>query len=626
MKTQTTRSHRTTRTGSPFWMAVLLLASILTNPAAPAGEKRLQAGRLRIQPNALGLPGDLSIEPADHELPLPLRGQGPKGEVLQRLGRGTQLRDMDLLLKTEQGRFRLSESAAAQPPQPQGNGASCHAEAQAGGLKVTVSTVYNAGRLQVQLACEADDLAVDELALVMVLPRPVDFVLPGWPDAGRLAGAPAEAFRVTTEGEGVIWANAGQFATERAIVETGLLEHLYAGNGDRGFTLLCHPGAGWNVDKKEPFVTFSAGDDGTTEWRVRIINHATTIAGRRQVRFDLLVHPGVPRAAPSLRAAWCELPYAETPVTTPPFTAEAVLAGAAGQTIVRGDRAALYGSQAAAACLTGLAGGDAKSGQTDLAATVPISLFRYYAGCASRLPAWVCSNSGELIRPGMSRSPDRMVLARALLHGIGADLSRLAHRVNAARLLQALSDFGLFEDDGQTEHLPYWRSSGAVRYGQPFEQGDAFATSEADPLGAVHETVYRRPLGDGYYAVLIVVANETDEDQLEPLHLYDIKALLGGANQFREAEALRRFSDYGGVPEGSDWALARLTALRPKQLASDKPVPPVLLDIEDKGVVRKHRQEGGLAIYGPLFVRAHDFRVLYACGGPEPVMEEGDAP
>jgi len=231
-----------------------------------------------------------------------------------------------------------------------------------------------------------------------------------------------------------------------------------------------------------------------------------------------------------------------------------------------------------------------RSYDVDVVIQFPNSLYRCmaknYTGLVCRLFA-DASPAG----PGDSKHFDRQWLGRALLNDIGVNSNGphgiVRHKEQVIRLLQRLTEFGYFRDEGM-ERIPHWRIKKFVRIGK-----DPSAKSQ------VWVTVYRRPLDDGKGCkALFVIMNESDDPVELPLHVVDPQRILGGRNTLQSGAVLAKAE----VPEALKgwWS----------PLAGSHPDAVVLMDFETGEIVP--RQEGEEETYGPVYVPYHDYRVLYA--------------
>jgi hypothetical protein len=405
-----------------------------------------------------------------------------------------------------------------------------------------------------------------------------------------------------------MWENAGEFAENRTIVSPGLLEHLFVGNGDMGFTWLTD-GQGFEVADEAAFASLAKDDQGKVTWTVHLVNHPVTLKGKSKAEFGLLTHPARPRNSVARGDLWFKKPLETKNAATPETSLKAAMkTNSVKGGVVRADAATVFESAAEMNLLAGSAGGAAESVDKDITDTYARALFRYYAGTHTSLPALLRSNSRDLTHAGGTPKPDRMVLGRALLNGIAADITQIAHVNNAAKVLKMMEDFGLFADDGMTEFIPYWRAESYLRYGEEFT-GDRFAVTKENPVGEVYEAIYRRPVeGEaGRYEALVFIVNETDENQTEQFYLFDAKRLLGASNALRIWPVwTQEYWQEGLIPPNSDWRKNNVDAYIRNN--------PVVIDMEGEGYARQAAVDGSLEIYGPIFIHAHDFRVFHLSG------------
>ena len=601
---------------------VLAGCALLWSSVAPAqdvtldaGKRQVAAGRLRFTVGDNGLPAQIVIQSAPRDLPLEFRGAGakqPDESVLIALGRGAQLAaPLELVATVGKEEHVLAAKAPAGIEEKDG-GVHCAAELSGGGVTAALRTSYTrGGAVRIDLAFRGG--AVDALALVMRLAGPVDTAVQGV--------APFDDAECgLSDAKGLLWGNAAPAdpkATERKAGSQGKAEvprYLFWGNGDRGFSLVCEKPDGWVHAPAAPAVTLSREDAGAVTWRALLVNHSAKLEPERRVQLTLLTHPATLPAAERRKNAWIAWPHENEAAAAPPIAA-AALPGTA--KLLRADRATAYETQAAASLLTGPAGGDALSAARTLADSFSLPLFRYLAGTHTGLPARLLANTPKLSRPGMNPGTDRMALARALLHDIGFDHRGAVHRVQLGRVVSAIAEFGLFEADGQTEFLPYWRSKGAIRYGEAFSKDNAFEVAATDPMARVQVSAWLRPHGKGRKA-LILIANEGQQPVREQLYILDAPKLFGTANAVIRPELVARW-DFAGIPDDSDWANAKVAAeaivpleegVRPRSGQS----VPFLADIEDGGSVAQSVKQGDMEVYQRVYVPARGFRLLFGSG------------
>ena len=563
-----------------------------------------------------GLPAQIEIKPDPRELPLANRGpraKAPSADALRGIGRGPQLRAPLRLRFNVKGQTADAKIVEPAKPSMAEGKISCVSKLAAGPLTVALKLSYERdGAIFGELSYEGKKAKVEGLTLVADLEGAVDQALPGGPVTSRLRAYPAEEFALSAE-EGLVWGNAADDAKGRGRSLPGVVPHLFVGSGDRGFTWLSAPGAGWIVDKKLSTMSLERDQEGHVAWQVRFINHPTTVTGQKTVSFALLTHPATFRPVGSRRQCWTDWPAAARDAAkASPLTLQARASAAReSRSHHQAGSATIYESLSGYSLLAGAAGGDALSAAKNHAETWPVGLFRYLAGTHTGLAVRLRSNSASLIRAGMSRAADRVLLGRALLHDIGLDASRLAHLNDAVRVVKALHEFGAFEPDQMTEFIPYWRTSEIVRFGEIFSKDDPFQLGKENPLARVYVSAYVR-LGNRNRGrkALIVIANESDKPVRDQLYVLNPGRLFGGPNRLERKSVIGRY-DFTALSDTSDWGkpgLLSRAAFRSRA---------VLEDAEDHGVVGQPASKRGLETYGPMVhVPAYGFRILYGTGSP----------
>ncbi|MFW5803562.1 MAG: hypothetical protein ACOCWJ_06550 [Verrucomicrobiota bacterium] len=568
--------------------------------------------RHTIQLAPTGLPENVEINAHEQEIPLTERDDDLSQAALNAIGRGIQLTDVRLTAQIGESTV-VAEPENAMKAERKGDAVQVTSRLKAGDVAFDADLQYTGdGAMFATLTYSGNNVEVQAVSLQMTLPGEIDFVLPVSPSDERLLETDGKQFIPENVPQGTIWQNAGEFAEDRSIVSPGLLEHVFVGNGDRGFTWLTS-GDGFDLTDEDPFCELARNEDGDIVWTLNLVNHAVTLKGKAKAEFAILTHPAKPYADMSKSELWFKTPATvDTPEASTISLDDRQSAGSEGDSVVRADSATVYESTARLNVLAGPAGGDAESADKNISDAYTMPLFRYYAGTHTALPAVLRSNSGELIRAGNTPKPDRMVLGRALLHGISADIAKLAHVVSAGKLMKAIEEFGFFEDDGNTEFIPYWRSGEHVRYGEEFMGGE-FSVTQENPLAEAYATIYRRPVAEqaDRYKAMIVVVNETDENQYAQFYLQDADRLLGGANSLTYwPEMTKTYWQDDLIPSNSDWRknnVRNYVVGRGKTLES-------MIDMEGEGQVRQASKDGSLEIYGPLFIPAHDFRVVKISG------------
>ncbi|MFP4028649.1 MAG: hypothetical protein ACLFWL_12735 [Candidatus Brocadiia bacterium] len=575
------------------------------------------AGRLRFAIGKNALPAQIQIVPAREDLPLELRGEDadePSPELLRRIGRGPQLAAPMRLVATVGGNdVALSPEQEISIKRTKGK-VTCESSLAGEEIMAELQVAYAPdGAMQVSITYSGRE--VNDLALVMDLSGPVDTVVSG----GAPFDSPDVALR---EGEGLLWGNAKpseKKKDEKPAPESrgrpGVPGHMFWGSGDRGFTWLCNDADGWTVTPENPTITLRRDETGMVTWRAILVNHTSRLKGKKTIAFTLLTHPAIEPDTDQRAVEWLKWPDGGKGILTPPLTAAARKAKVGP---VRADRAGVYETLTVGSVLIGPAGGNARSVGQTLADSFPLPLFRYLAGTHTGLPGRLKSNTRELGRAGMNPACDRMAIGRALLHDVGCDPEGVVHLAMMARLMQGLAKFRYFVRDGKTEYIPYWRSENAVRYGERFSKDDAFTLTREDPMARVHTSVWVRAAPDGKEGrqALILVVNEGKKAVRQQLYILDPQRLFGGHNQFRKSDMVDRW-DGNGIPEDSDWALAKLRREGTHSVemgTKRRGNVPFLLDVEDLGGVDQSVANEDTEVYHRLHVPARSFRLLYGRG------------
>ncbi len=563
-------------------------------PAIKLDGNRLVCARQVVTIGTGGLPDQIEIKPSADELPLEKRAANAKlaPEDLAAIGRGPQLRAPVRLEAVVDGKTVVLAPAEEAGIAAADGAVTCVAKLAGLGVTASVEIRHQPDGAMDAKVTYGGGASVESLALVMEVSGPVDTVIAGADEAKGTLPFAAPDYGLG-EDEGVVWGNAK--AVEAASTAPaggpaaaihrgapGVVQHLFFGNGDRGFTWLTSGEGGWMIVPAAPAMTLTRDKAGLVTWRAYLVNHPVALQADKTVRFSLLTHPAVPKAVGFRKAAWLDGSFKGGGKMLP--------LAAAGRTadpgLMRADCATVYESLATAAVLEGPAGGDAISAERNLAETFPVPLFRYLAATHTGLTVRLRTNAVGLVRSGQSQACDRMAIGRALLHDVGVDSAGIAHLGLVGRIVAGLSRFGYFEADGKTEYLPYWRSRDVIRYGDIFKKDPAFEENLVDPVGRVYVSAWRRPVGagkPGTHAIILLV-NESDKPVRQQLHILKPAKLFGGAGR---STGVCEPWDWSGIPSESDWG----------KLGEPSGG---LVDLEDSGVI------GNI-----LFIPARGFRLLY---------------
>ncbi len=526
----------------------------------------------------------------------------PPAEQLQAIGRGPQLRTPPRLEALVKGQTHAAEAKTAATPAAVGETVTASADLEAGPVRLAVKAVYDGGAVAITVT-PPGAIELDGLRLVLPLAGPVDMVIPFSALPATLADLPPGSFTPASH-DGVAWSNLKGNGSQGVLTAPGPIRFLFVGNGDRGVCVEAPASDQWPLDAAQPTAELVRDGAGQSELHLWLANRPATLEPKRPFAFTLRFLPdaaGAGRRRAGL-AAWQTAPNAAQTsanlLKTPP--ADAFLR------------------------VEGTAGGDALSSDKTLADSCPIELFRYLAGCPAGVPAQLRTNASALVRPGMSPAADRMAVGRALLHDMGVDAGGIAHHVLLLRAVAALERFGVLRDPARAEFLPYWRSADVVRYGQPAETAGAFAADSEDPVGRVYVSAYIRPADGatrGERQALFIVVNESDKPLRELFYVHKPARVFGGPNRARALSQVARW-DFSSIPADSDWNRPRLenSAVRASrgQDAGRPESQAELHDFEDDGFVAQAGAKDGFEVYGPLFLPARGYRILYGSGIPTP--------
>ncbi len=581
----------------PILPVLLALAGTAWATQAPTLDKgQIQAGRITIEPAESGLPAQIVIAPGPGELQ-PEQQEDPA--ALSAVGRGAQLVAPIRIEIQSQGQVIEPETAQAFVPEAGENGTiRGSSQLQAGDVNLSLDLHYQQGGI-LHGSITAEGGTVERLSLVLEPQGSLDLLVDGPPVSDELRVYEADAYRPIT-GEGVVW---------QSPVNGSLPSHFFAGNGDRGWTLLTPDRADALLNPDEPAILLSRAANGQMTLRYNWINQGTALSSPRTWSFTLISHPSRLRPGHHRQQAWLAAPVNGADAATPALTGEALRAAANMEAPLRADVAGAYEAFAPEALLSGPAAGDAVSIEQDVNAMFPIELFRFLAGTHAGQVRRLVPNTGTLVPSGGDPRLDRAVLGRALLHDIGVDVSHLANLADAANLMRALHEFGFFQDDGRTEFLPYWRNSAMLSFGEIIADGDVFDTVVIAPADQPLVSAWRRPVepDSNQMKVLILIVNPTDAPLRDMLFIRNAEALFGGPNALAARRVLSKL-DFSRIPDESNWG-ERSVVLGGRGHTSRTQT--VLRDVEDGGMVRRVASRDNVDSYGPfIYVPARGFRLF----------------
>lgn len=562
----------------------------------------LHTPRHRIEVGDAGLPWQIFIKPTVEELPLELRDEGAEVTDAQRvaIGRGPRLAGAIHLRTKVDGNSQLIEPGKAATVSEADGGVTCQASASVGGYTIDWRVRYTAaGVMHVEVTTDQTADTAAPLELVVPLQGQVNLLFRGLPDDFAVGRTPAEKLdaRMPTLPEaGQAWASAPGAAADA-------VAPLYIGSPDAGFAWQVRQS--WPVPDGVSLATIDQDDMGLLTWR--LVLRAGRNPGRQTHAFALGVLPAGERPAGHRKAGWLDWPA---------DTARALAA-----TTDDGEPARPFNVEPGGYRTLSQIGAAIASPQNDHIAGYPNSLMQVLLAPAAAQANRIHTNTRAVV-PRASDLPgaDRQVIGRALLHDAGVGIAGLAQPVEYLRTVQGLRDFGYFDPTG-TEFLPYWRSDRYIRFGEAFDPASGFNLSKENPARDTYVSVYRRRIerdGRAGIGVMFVIVNQQPQPARAKLYVLDPQRIFGSGDgsQTRGLDGLRRL-DFGDIPEDGDW---RRSKIANTNIVFDERG---LRDLEDDGFVIEHSNKGLTGrVYGPVFIPAKDFRILYGQWLAEPANDK----
>jgi len=562
----------------------ILATAASVAPAAPALEgNAVRSGRVTFTIDGSGLPATIMIPPRPAELPLTHRGGNPPADVLATIGRGPLLRGPVRFEAILDGKaVGLEVKEAAKPVVAEG-AVKATSKLAAGPLAVAVTSIYrDTGVIDLEVKASGSD-TVGGLKLVVPLAGVVDLAIP-LAAAAQVADPPLGAFAPAAV-DGVAWSAAKGSGSKAIVPAAGLASPVFFGSGDRGIVFTAIDAASWPLDPAGSSVEIIRDQAGAVEAHLYLWNQPKALAGEQSFRCSLQVLPATV-AEPASRAAAWQKPEA------------------GGRPVVDGlESPIVEGSVDVPAASLFLPDGRLGS----------IELFRYLSGAPAGVAGVIRGNPASQTLAGASASGSRALIGRALLHGLVVDGAAIAHRADLLRVVQAMAASGLFDEAVAIETVPYWRSAGLARYGEEFTADGGFETTAENPVARIHTAAFVLPRGgkaDGPRQTLFVVVNEGDKPVREQFYVTNPKAAFGGPNK-ASSKRLAGSWDYTGVPEDSDWRKEVVVGSTP---GTEKGLDATLVDLEDGGFVAQMTATDAIEVYGPLFIPARSYRLLWGCG------------
>ena len=593
------------------WAACLLavvapaLAAQTPDANAPRLDGRnVMVGRHTVTLAETGLPDQVVIAPARHELPLELRIDGgePTRDQLRFIGRGPRLRS-PMAIQAVTGEQAIAAAVIEKAnPALKGGAVVARSKLKAGPYGIELTCTYRPrGVVDVHVAASGGGPR-DRLQLLIQPAEPTDLAFAGLvADFKPAAADPNRLAARLGRAEGVVWDSAEQTAD-------GKVNQLYVGSASAGFSWLCPKPPAPPADASA--VQISRNPVGEVTWATALVT-----GEKGELHFQLLVQPARAKPADARRKAWLRWPAGLKPLADTGAETDVLAGGAEASAAAEVVKLTPTPYLAAApfghfARMAGPAAAEMLSAEKDHVALYPISLFRALTAGPTGLVARVEPNVRQ-VRPGDLPGYDRQIIGRALLHDVGVDIRGLAQPGELLRVLAALEAFGYFADDGMTEYVPYWNHTGLMRYGEAFDPSSAFNLETGDPAADTYVSAYRRPYerdGQKGTQTLFVIVNEQSEGTRLRLYVQAHKRIFGaGPRRPRGLEVIQE-KDYGQVPDDSDWRKDRgWVPYRNRGLK----------DLEDGGFVRASENKGQTAeIYGPIHIPPKDFRLVWGYSLP----------
>ena len=536
------------------------------------------------------------MPPRQDELPLDHRegGTAPTAEVLAAIGRGPLLRGAVRLEAIIDGKPVAATATEAAKPAAAGDAVRAAAKLAAGPLTVTTTADYrDTGRIDLTVVAKGND-TVGGLRLVVPLTGVVDLAIP-LNVAAATADLPLGAF-TPAEIDGVAWSNLKGNGSKQILPAPGVASPLFFGSGDRGFVITVPDGKGWPIDPQTASFELVRDKTGAVEAHYYLCNRPQALAAEQKFSFSIQVLPASAAQVPGRLALWQKSPSGGVPA-----------AKAFNEPVVEG----LIEVPASVVKLP-----DGRIGSAEV--------FRYLSGAAAGLTGVVQADPATQSRAGADAGATRILIGRALSHGLAVDGKAIAHRADLLRAVKALAACGLFDEKAAVETVPGWRSGGIARYGEDFKADGGFELSAENPVARVHTTAFVMPRGKGPAGprqTLFVIVNEGDKPVREQFYVTKPQAAFGGPNK-ASAKGLTGSWNYQGLPADSDWRKEVLVGSTP---GTEKGLDAALVDLEDGGFVAQTTATSDLEVYGPLFIAPRSYRLVWGSGeaGALPAMAAG---
>jgi hypothetical protein len=252
-----------------------------------------------------GLPAQIHIKPDVRDLPLELRGEDAEvpGEVLERIGRGDQLR-APLRLEAVVGGERVQATVVepAERIRTWKSEVEYESTLDVAGIPVHLTVQYDCdGAMMCTMRYGGPEgVTVDRLELVGEIKGLVDTKTSSIQTGGGMAGADVWECSLPFE-EGVVFDN--DTLEKREMYYSKFAPWFWFGSGDRAFTWFSDCDRDYILDDGT-MVTLERDAEMNVTWRTRIVNHTAEVRDEREIRFTILTHPGKPKPKTCRNEAW----------------------------------------------------------------------------------------------------------------------------------------------------------------------------------------------------------------------------------------------------------------------------------------------------------------------------------
>jgi hypothetical protein len=265
----------------------------------------LETLKHRITLTPLGLPAQVFIKPDPRELPIERRGAGAQlaDAELVAIGRGPQLA-APMRLQAAAGGKR-HEAQVVQPAKLVREWKSefqYASKLKVGPLDVALDTQYDCdGAMRVRMTYGAPQpVEVEAFEMLTDLNGLFDLAVSAM-HGGGMAG-PDRWECTLPASDGVVWDSASVELPE--LYYSHFVPWIFFGSGDRGFTWFCDSDRQWLLDRDGSAMTLERDGKGHLTWRVKFVNHKTTVQGNRTIEFNILTHPAKPKPEDFRKIAW----------------------------------------------------------------------------------------------------------------------------------------------------------------------------------------------------------------------------------------------------------------------------------------------------------------------------------